>query len=84
MNFVIDRMHFKGHTDVWCHQHCDPNKLKELEEVECSSLTVTTNLLASSMIFVIVCMHFKGHTNVWCHQLKELEKVGSFLPLISI
>ena len=30
MNFVIDCMHFKGHTDVWCHQHYDPNKLKEL------------------------------------------------------
>ena len=33
LNYVIDRMHFKGHIDPWCHQHCDPNKFKELESV---------------------------------------------------
>ena len=33
MNFVIDRMHFKGHTDPWYQEHCDPNKLKELDKV---------------------------------------------------
>ena len=33
MNFVIDRMHFKGHVDPWCHENCDPNKLKEMENV---------------------------------------------------
>ena len=33
LNYVIDRMHFKGHIDPWCHKHCDPSKLKELENV---------------------------------------------------
>jgi len=32
-NFAVDRMHFKGHIDSWCREHCDPNKLKELEKV---------------------------------------------------
>ena len=26
-------MHFKGHVDDWCHQHCDPYKFPELEKV---------------------------------------------------
>ena len=26
-------MHFKGHTDPWCQEHCDPNKVKELHNV---------------------------------------------------
>ena len=43
MNFAIDRMHFKGHTDVWCHQHCDPNKLKELEKVGLFTLLISTS-----------------------------------------
>ena len=30
---VIDKMHMAGHTDVWCHQHCDPKSFKELENV---------------------------------------------------
>ena len=33
MNFAIDRMHFKGHVDPWCHENCDPNKFKELDKV---------------------------------------------------
>ena len=33
MNFVIDRMHFKGHIDPWCCENCDPNKFKELDKV---------------------------------------------------
>jgi len=31
---VIDKMHMAGHTDVWCHQHCDPKSFKELENVD--------------------------------------------------
>ena len=30
---VIDKFHFKGHTDAWCKEHCDPNKCKDLNEV---------------------------------------------------
>lgn len=43
MNYVIDRMHFKGHVDPWCHAHCDPNKLKELEKV-CAQSSITTQV----------------------------------------
>ena len=30
---VIDRMHFRGHIDVWCKETCDPSKFKELDNV---------------------------------------------------
>lgn len=30
---VIDKLHFKGHTDAWCKEHCDPYKFKDLNEV---------------------------------------------------
>ena len=33
LQIVVDRMHFKGHTDPWCHEHCDPNKVKDLHKV---------------------------------------------------
>ena len=45
LNIVVDRMHFKGHTDPWCHEHCDPNKLKELEKVSIgNSITPEANM----------------------------------------
>ena len=30
---VFDKLHMAGHTDTWCHQHCDPKSFKELENV---------------------------------------------------
>ena len=30
---VIDKMHMAGHTDKWCHQHCNPRAFNELENV---------------------------------------------------
>ena len=32
-NIVIDKMHFSGHSDPWCKLNCDPNKVKDLDEV---------------------------------------------------
>ena len=33
INIVIDKMHFRGHTDTWCKENCDPHKFKELDKV---------------------------------------------------
>ena len=33
LEIVVDKLHFKGHVDAWCHQHCDPYKFPELEKV---------------------------------------------------
>ena len=33
MNFVVDRMHFKGHIDPWCRENCDPDKLEAMKKV---------------------------------------------------
>ena len=33
MHIVVDKMHFKGHVDRWCQQHCNPRDFEELEEV---------------------------------------------------
>ena len=33
MNFVVDRMHFKGHIDPWCRENCDPDKLEAMKMV---------------------------------------------------
>ena len=30
---VVDKMHFKGHVDAWCRQHCDPYKHSHLDKV---------------------------------------------------
>ena len=33
LSIVVDKMHFKGHTDSWCHENCNPYQLKELDKV---------------------------------------------------
>ena len=33
MKIVIDRMHFKGHIDQWCRENCNPDSVKELQDV---------------------------------------------------
>ena len=32
-HIVIDKMHFKGHIDSWCHQLCNPYNLEHLRKV---------------------------------------------------
>ena len=33
MPIIVDKMHFKGHTDPWCAENCNPYSYKELEGV---------------------------------------------------
>lgn len=33
MHIVIDKMHFRGHTDVWCQEHCNPYKYDDLDNM---------------------------------------------------
>ena len=32
-NIVVDKMHFKGHTDDWCKANCNPYNLEHLNTV---------------------------------------------------
>ena len=38
MNIVIDKMHFKGHVDNWCHKNCNPYSLSQLDNVSTTNL----------------------------------------------
>ena len=33
LTIAVDKLHFRGHADPWCHQNCDPYKFDELKEV---------------------------------------------------
>ena len=33
LNIAVDKLHFRGHVDPWCHQNCDLYKFDELKEV---------------------------------------------------
>ena len=47
MHIVIDKMHFRGHTDAWCQEHCNPYKYDDLDNVSFmsfKSFTVNINL----------------------------------------
>ena len=33
LEIVIDRLHFKGHTDDWCKRNCNPDSLPLLQNV---------------------------------------------------
>ena len=50
LNIVVDKMHFKAHTDSWCHDHCNPYNLRELDKV-------STNLhnFASMQVDTQIC-----------------------------
>ena len=34
LDIVIDKLHFAGHTDSWCHANCNPYKVDELKKVK--------------------------------------------------
>lgn len=36
LNIVVDKMHFAGHIDPWCHANCNPHNFDELKEVKYS------------------------------------------------
>jgi len=44
-NTTIDKMYMKGHTDVWCKEHCDPNNKPDLEKVCPSAISVLLFLI---------------------------------------
>ena len=33
LKIVIDKLHFRGHVDTWCREHCNPYKFSELDKV---------------------------------------------------
>ena len=33
MNIVINKMHFRGHSDKWCKENCNPHKFVDLGKV---------------------------------------------------
>ena len=40
-SIVIDKMHFRGHTDAWCHKNCNPYEVEQLRNVS----TIATMIL---------------------------------------
>ena len=42
MNIVVDKLHFKGHVDKWCHENCNPYNFHQLGNV--STLTMYVNI----------------------------------------
>lgn len=50
LNIVIDKLHFKGHTDSWCHSNCNPYDVKELEEVQYHAQVLMVHAIAISTL----------------------------------
>lgn len=57
-NIVVDKMHFKGHIDGWCHRHCNPNDFSELNNVR--------NLKNTCTVYNPVYMHVLIAFNILC------------------
>ena len=58
LNIVIDKMHFKGHTDQWCHQNCNPYSFRELDNVSWLRIGHLPNTLwlISLHILLYICV----------------------------
>jgi len=41
---VVDKMHFKGHTDGWCQKYCNPYELEQLRGVSILWCSVSINM----------------------------------------
>ena len=33
LEYVVDRMHFRGHVDLWCRDNCNPDKFASMNMV---------------------------------------------------
>jgi len=58
LNIVIDKLHFKGHTDSWCHSNCNPYDVKELDEVN-------AHWCRSKWLYVAISVGW--HWNLWAN-----------------
>ena len=38
ITIVVDKMHFRGHTDKWCQENCNPFEYDGLHDVDISHL----------------------------------------------
>ena len=54
LNIVVDKMHFKGHTDSWCHDHCNPYNLRELDKVSSTLLVLVVQHTMSCLIIIYI------------------------------
>ena len=48
---VIDKMHFKGHTDQWCRRVCNPYNFPELETVNLRKYCLDAIILCQCLLF---------------------------------
>ena len=49
MDYVVDRMHFRGHVDPWCHEKCNPDKLAAIDRVHTVVLMHMCNTVCTCM-----------------------------------
>ena len=64
--FVIDKFHFKGHIDPWCHQHCNPYLFPDLKEVYTHALKEHSYGAGFSLVNFYYCVQVDTET---CEQL---------------
>ena len=55
-NIVIDKMHFKGHTDEWCHANCNPYELEHLHTVSAIIVLQVAKLVLTIKQTYTLCM----------------------------
>jgi hypothetical protein len=64
-NIVIDKMHFKGHVDEWCHTHCNPYQLDHLNGID-------TEVCEQSFSWLSRYARITRHMNT-CHFLCDIH-----------
>jgi len=68
---AVDRLHFSGHVDPWCHKNCDPDSFKDLEDVS-YSITIPTSVAKLLLSNICVVLMFLLHTKQEVQKLKFL------------
>ena len=72
MDFAVDKMHFKGHTDQWCKNHCNPNDFEDLLGV-CITNQLNQQLLHYVHSVFLFCRSTQKYVSKLFHGYQDMH-----------
>ena len=81
LNIVIDKLHFSGHVDRWCQEHCNPHNISDLENVNFTTKKILIILTSCYfLLFIRLTQKFVSKRFHGCPGIQGLQ--GTWIGLI--
>jgi hypothetical protein len=85
LDIVVDKLHFRGHVDAWCHQNCDPYKIEKLKQVRTyndvlhvATFQLTLSTFTKRHVYVASYIYFNNMLETLCGQHTRLTGIDIF------